>query len=618
MDAVRRPDASPSVLASNRPRRARPIAVLVLLLGFAVPVLAGPGPEAEADRPSYDVVVLGSEPEAIAAAVAAAESGAATLLATPDARLGGLFTLGAMNVLDVRTTPVSTHEGIFRRWWDRVGGGRSFDPERAESVFAELLAEAGVEVRLGVRDLRIASEEGAVAGVVWEGGGARARQAIDGDQDLAFAVAAGARADVGFERFGVSLRMADTLVFRIDGIDWGALRSAANRLGRSWATVDDRVAWGHFGGVPASYPAERAGMRLRGLNLGRDDHGRVWANALLIHDVDWTDEGDRARARREAATEAERAVDWLRTRLPGFESARLGGVAERLYLRETRHLHAVCVLDADHLLDGRTGAFDVAMGGYPLDLQALTPHDSGYVFGTPPVYGIPLCVAVPEHGPAGLWAVGRSAGYDAVAHSSVRVVPTGMAVAEGVGVAAARAARLDGDPADPRSLATDAAFVAEVRRALRDRDAYLPDPRPPRPVGPVDHPHHRAYRTLLGRGLALGGYDNAPNLGADVAALSYVYLAANVATRFLHAPEVARDLVASHGGAAGPAEASGVAPVQRSASCRLGGPCPDDATPAALRAVGLWPDGVPTSGTVTRGAGYALAVALIEATSAPR
>ncbi|MEX2502597.1 MAG: FAD-dependent oxidoreductase, partial [Trueperaceae bacterium] len=365
--------------------------------------VAGAQAPADGARPvacdRFDVIVLGSEPEAVAAAIAAAETGARTLLATPDQRLGGLFTLGAMNVLDVRTSPVNFQEGLFRRWWRRVGGANAFDPDRAERTFAQMLHEAGVEVRTGVHDLRIEVADGGVRGAVWSTGHARADQVVDGDQDLRFAVEAGASADVGFERYGAALRMADTLMFRIDGLDWSALQAAARERGRAWATVDDAVAWGHFGGVPASYASQQNGIRLRGLNLGRDDAGGVWVNALLIHGVDWTNEQNRADARARAEVEAHDMVAWLRTRLPGFAGARVGAVAERLYVRETRHLHAVCVLDADHLLDNRTGPLDVAVGGYPLDLQALTPHDAGYVFGTPDVYGVPLCATVPADGP---------------------------------------------------------------------------------------------------------------------------------------------------------------------------------------------------------------------------
>ena len=404
--------------------------------------------------------------------------------------------------------------------------------------------------------------------------------------------------------------MADTLVFRIDGVDWDALRAEARRRGSGWARVDDAVAWGDFGGVPAAYPASSPDLRLRGLNLGRDGSGGVWVNALLIHGVDPFDPASRARARERAATEADRVVRWLAPRLPGFGSARLGAVAERLYVRETRHLNALCVLDADHLLDHRSGPFDVAVGGYPLDLQSLTPSDRGFVFGTPERYGVPLCVSVPADGPDGAWGVGRSIGYDPVAHASARVVPLGMAVAEGVGVAAARAA-VRAEPV--RDLARDADFVAGVRDELRARGAYLPDPVARPPVGPTEHPHHRAYRRMLSRGLALGGYGNDPALDAPVPSLSLVYLTAEVATRFGFRNDVATVLLSGYGGLQGLALASQAALVQHAAACRLDLPCPEVADPASLAAVGLWPEGVPREGPLNRGESYAIAAALADA-----
>lgn len=575
-------------------------------------------------RRSFDVVVLGSEPEAIAAAIASAESGARTALLTPDGRLGGLFVLGALNVLDMRTSPVPYQRGLFERWWQRVGARGAFDPVEAERAFAAMLAEAGVSVVLNARDLRITLADGpaadgtpsdatgtagAVTGASWNGGSIAARQVVDGDADLRHAVGVGARASFGWEAFGIDVRMADTLVFRIDGVDWSALRAAGRARGSDWARVDDAVAWGPFGGVPAQYPSSDPTIRLRGLNLGRDAGNGVWVNALLIHGVDPFDRDAREDARTRAAAEAERMVAWLAERLPGFRDAQLGAVAERLYVRETRHLQARCVLDADHLLDNVTGPLDVAVGGYPLDVQSLTPADTGFVFGTPELYGVPLCVAVPEHGPEGLWTVGRSVGYDPLAHASARVVPLGMAVAEGVGVAAARVARSDGDP---RRASIDAAFLSGVRGELRARGAYLPPTRDRAPVGPADHPHFGAYRLMLSRGLALGGYDNDPRLDQPVEALGHVYLTSNAIRRFALRPELAYDLVAAYGGVDGPALATRIATVQRAAACRLELACPDGDAPSDLARVGLWPEGVAREGVLTRGETYALAAALVQ------
>jgi hypothetical protein len=118
------------------------------------------------------------------------------------------------------------------------------------------------------------------------------------------------------------------------------------RAGRAYAYVDERVAYGHFGGHPAAYRPENDGLRLRGLNLGRQDDGSVLVNALLIYGVDPLDpsaatKGGRAPPRRSSAS-------WRGSRdLPGFERARAGGVADALYVRQTRHLDADCQLTID-------------------------------------------------------------------------------------------------------------------------------------------------------------------------------------------------------------------------------------------------------------------------------
>src|SRR5690625_1125196 len=65
---------------------------------------------------SFDVVVLGSEPEAIAAAVAASQEGASVLLATHDERLGGLLITCEINLLDVRTRLVNVPQEVIYSW----------------------------------------------------------------------------------------------------------------------------------------------------------------------------------------------------------------------------------------------------------------------------------------------------------------------------------------------------------------------------------------------------------------------------------------------------------------------------------------------------------------------
>lgn len=577
------------------------IARLLSLLALLTIALTGSGQGTLRDLGGFDVIVVGSEPEAIAAAVAAAESGAATMLISEDERLGGLFVMGQLNVLDLRTQPVNLQQGLFDRWWRLVGRGHSFDVQRAEQAFRTLLARAGVEVRLSADEISPLMAGERVVGV-YSGGVAHAgRQIIDGTADMDFAAAAGSEFTVGFSSLGLPERMVDTLVFRVGGVSWPALRAGIRERGRSYATIDEHVAWGHFGGYPARYPPVEEGLRLRGLNLGLQDDGTVLVNALLIHGIDPFDPASRAEGRGRAEREAPRVVEYLARELPGFESAFLAGVADKLYIRESRHLQAECVLTVDDVLDHRVSELDIAAGGYPLDVQVLTPNDSGYVFGAPEIYGVRLCIAIPT-GPDRLWVVGKAAGYDPIAASSARVVPFGMNVAEAVGVAAAYSAREERSPVE---FASDPSAIGELRSRLLARGAYLPPVLDRRAAGPSDHPHYRAYRMMLARGLAVGGYDNDPVLDAPVHTLSYLYLLSNVMTRFFERPGAGQELVASLGAPEGPLTLASARELTRRAGCSVG-PCPEPDT--ITRAAGL---SVDDDAQLTRGQAYALAAALV-------
>lgn len=85
----------------------------------------------------YDVIVIGGEPEGVAAAVAAARNGAKTLLVEKRQELGGLFTYGMLNFLDIprdgRNNSIS--EGIFKEWHELVTGKDAFGIVGAKAAF---------------------------------------------------------------------------------------------------------------------------------------------------------------------------------------------------------------------------------------------------------------------------------------------------------------------------------------------------------------------------------------------------------------------------------------------------------------------------------------------------
>ena len=501
----------------------------LLLVWLLLPLVTAGTPQ-PSKVSSFEVIVIGSEPEGITAAVAAAQTGARTLLVTEDARVGGLFILGGLNTLDLRAHAL-VQRGLFERWWSRVGRGAAFDTGRAEGAFAALLRAAGVTVKVSAPPLTPLIQQSRVVGVRVGNETVAAKQVIDATANGDFAAAADAAYTFGFSALGVAARMADTLVFRTEGIAWAALAQAVRARGSSYAQVNGDAVWGSFGGFPAAYKAQQEGIRLRGLNLGRQADGSVLVNALLVYGVDPSNPESVADGLKRARLEAPRIVQYLRA-LPGFETAQYGGVADKLYIREWRHFKTRCTLTVDNTLDNIVRPDDIAAGNYPLDVQTLTPDDNGYVYGVPEVYGARLCVALPRKqpkNPDNLWIAGKSAGYDPLAASSARVVPFGMVLGEAVGVAAANAARTGRSAS---AYASDAEAVAELREQLRARGAYLPEVKPRTPTGPAAHPYFEAYRTLRRKGLALGGYANDPRLDEPMPAQGFLYLLGNVGTRF--------------------------------------------------------------------------------------
>ena len=88
----------------------------------------------------YDVIVVGSDPEGIAAALSAARNGMKTLLLSKDETPGGLYTLGALNFIDIPETRdgKTLVGGIYKEFYDKVSGS-GFDIVNAANVFHDML-----------------------------------------------------------------------------------------------------------------------------------------------------------------------------------------------------------------------------------------------------------------------------------------------------------------------------------------------------------------------------------------------------------------------------------------------------------------------------------------------
>lgn len=465
----------------------------------------------------YDVIVVGSDPEGIAAALSAARNGMKTLLLSKDSTPGGLYTLGALNFIDVPETRDGTLlvGGIYEEFVNAVGGS-GFDIVNAANVFNDMLtAEDNLTVRYGAKFQEPVMNGNTITGVtVLEEGDMlvtyNAPYIIDATQDGDVAAAAGAPYTYAGEDIGERDReMGVTLVFRVSGVNWDSMcryltikRGIGEIFNKSTSMgVSGNTAWGFSDEGYAYEPSDEA-MRLRGFNMAKQDNGDVLVNALLIFDVDPLDEASREEGIERAKAELENIIPYLQDEFWGFGDCELAGTAEDLYVRESRHITCEYNLTIDDVLENRDQDDRIAVTSYPVDVQPTKTQTYGTVVGYPDQYAVGYKSLVPQD-VDGLLVVGRAAGYTSLAAGSARIVPTGMACGEAAGVAVAVA---KAQSATPRDLVDDDAAIAEIQEKLTAQGAKLDHTQTHEEV--MDHWAYPGVKVLRSLGVLDGGYDN--------------------------------------------------------------------------------------------------------------
>ena len=465
----------------------------------------------------YDVIVVGSDPEGIAAALSAARNGMKTLLLSKDSTPGGLYTLGALNFIDVPETRDGTLlvGGIYEEFVNAVGGS-GFDIVNAANVFNDMLtAEDNLTVRYGAKFQEPVMNGNTITGVtVLEEGDMlvtyNAPYIIDSTQDGDVAAAAGAPYTYAGEDIGERDReMGVTLVFRVSGVNWDSMcryltikRGIGEIFNKSTSMgVSGNTAWGFSDEGYAYEPSDEA-MRLRGFNMAKQDNGDVLVNALLIFDVDPLDETSREEGIARAKAELENIIPYLQDEFWGFGDCELAGTAEDLYVRESRHITCEYNLTIDDVLENRDQDDRIAVTSYPVDVQPTKTQTYGTVVGYPDQYAVGYKSLVPQD-VDGLLVVGRAAGYTSLAAGSARIVPTGMACGEAAGVAVAVA---KAQSATPRDLVDDDAAIAEIQEKLTAQGAKLDHTQTHEDV--MDHWAYPGVKVLRSLGVLDGGYDN--------------------------------------------------------------------------------------------------------------
>ena len=386
----------------------------------------------------YDVIVVGSGPAGIGAAISAGRLGVKTLLIESLGKIGGISTSGMMSHF---TGSVGS-----KLYWEvlkKAGENNQFDkslthvidPEFLTLTYIEMLEEAGVDMLFYTTVTDVICENDTVKGVICYNKGGfssyNSKVVIDasGDGDVAFK--AGAEFFKGRETDGAM--QPTTLMFKIAGVDMkravfpGAFETLVQTEKGELQSLGKKIL-PHPAGHVLLYESTIPGI--------------VTCNMTNVIGIDGTKAEDLTKAEIECRKQIPEIIKFLREYAPGYENCYLISTASLIGVRETRHFKGVKsinekdILDAvqfdDYVVFDAKFEFDVHnITGAGLDETGCQKH-----FKQKNGYTIPYGCLVPEK-IDGLLLSGRNISGTHMAHSSFRSMPICMALGEAGGIAAA-------------------------------------------------------------------------------------------------------------------------------------------------------------------------------------
>ena len=421
-------------------------------------------------RIDTDVFVAGGGPAGIAAAVAAAKSGARVFLAEGLSCLGGSGTAGLVPMFMEFSNGVDFMAGgVGREIYDRMKAakGAVLFPNCGESINAEIfkrvcddyLIEHGVEFLLVTQLIDAATEDGKITAAILRGKSGifavSAKQFIDctGDGDLS--VMAGAEFEMGDEV------QPGTLCTQWAGIDWSRARRDTHyqlmeqAISDGFMSVPDR----HFPG------GWQTGKNTMAMNGGH------------AQGLDGTDERSLTEAyiyQRKLITEY---GEFYKKYAVGFEDVELVNTAMLIGIRESRRITGDYQLNVNDFLNRAIFDDEIGRFSYAVDMHRNATDAEEYErfekefrktlrYKPGESYGIPYR-ALTVKGLDNLLVAGRCISVDRAVQASIRVMPGCYITGQAAGAAAALASE--------ESLTTRQIPIKNLQRTLKQMGGFLPN-----------------------------------------------------------------------------------------------------------------------------------------------
>ncbi|HVZ73902.1 MAG TPA: FAD-dependent oxidoreductase [Polyangia bacterium] len=434
------------------------------------------------------MLVVGSGPGGLAAALASARAGVRTMLVERFGCLGGNITVvGVESIAWYRREGTIDSEGIGREFEARakVAGASSpevqslsqaIDAERFKVVADQMVAEAGVTPLLHAVATDVVMDGDTIRGVITHSksgpGAILAKVVIDASGDADVAHYAGAP-----YRMTPKERMLPvTVMFSVAGVDKKRFLDyvAANpKKYKDWGLEWDIAKGGKDDDLFSPYLSEpfdkarAAGVIPAGLKtIGgtwstiSDAGEATYLNMIHLTGYDGTNVWDLTKGEIEGRAQALQAIKAMNHYAPGFEHAKLRTYGMTIGVRDTRKIDGLYNLTAHDTQNQAT--FDDSIGIFPEFIDGygvlVLPTTGRY-------YQIPLRALIPRGGPKNLLVAGRCIAGDEISHASVRSMMCCAVTGQGAGAVAAVSIRTD--------VGVTGVNIGEVQAELRRQGVRL-------------------------------------------------------------------------------------------------------------------------------------------------
>ena len=419
-------------------------------------------------RASYDVIVAGSGPAGICAAVAAAREGAKVALVERYGVVGGNLTAGYVGPILGMVSKGTMRDELVELLGvpenDMIGEtGRAHDFERAKMLLAQFVNHPNIDVYLQTTVTDVVKEGNAVVGLVVTAGEGqfviKGAVTVDATGDGLVSYLAGAQTEKGRED---GLMQPVTLEFTIAGVDESKGIVCIGdvddvKLGdERFLDYCKRLA------VAGEIPEKIAAVRLHPMVY--DGYRQV--NTTQVNGVDMTRVEQIFKADLELREQMYLLEDFFHKHIPGYENCRVISSGTTTGVRETRRVIGDYVITAEEMAAGcRFEDVIVHRAEFIVDIH--NPAGSGqaeeHIQYCDP-YDLPYRCFTPK-GVENLYTAGRCISGTHRAHASYRVMSICMAMGEAVGTAAALCAA---EGVTPREL-----DVKKLQKSLTDKGIEL-------------------------------------------------------------------------------------------------------------------------------------------------